>query len=81
MKHYRNVPGPHLIIVPKSTLQNWMNECKRWVPSLRAVCLIGDQEKRVSTTLPERFCTLKCMDFIMFSEYFKILIYVKMNNV
>ncbi|XP_014676572.1 PREDICTED: SWI/SNF-related matrix-associated actin-dependent regulator of chromatin subfamily A member 5-like [Priapulus caudatus] len=46
MKNYRNVPGPHLIIVPKSTLQNWMNECKRWVPTLRAVCLIGDQEKR-----------------------------------
>ena len=48
MKHYRSIPGPHLIIVPKSTLQNWMNEVKRWVPSLKAVCLIGDANTRVS---------------------------------
>ncbi|KAJ9582248.1 hypothetical protein L9F63_003377 [Diploptera punctata] len=46
MKHYRNIPGPHIVIVPKSTLANWMNEFKKWVPSLRAVCLIGDQEAR-----------------------------------
>ncbi len=26
-----------------------MNEIKRWVPTLRAVCLIGDQEARVSS--------------------------------
>ena len=47
MKHYRNIPSPHLVIAPKSTLSNWMNEIKRWVPTLRAVCLIGDQDKRV----------------------------------
>uniref|UniRef100_T1JJZ1 Chromatin-remodeling complex ATPase chain Iswi n=1 Tax=Strigamia maritima TaxID=126957 RepID=T1JJZ1_STRMM len=46
MKHYRSVPSPHLVIVPKSTLHNWMAEFKRWCPSLRAVCLIGDQEQR-----------------------------------
>ncbi|KAK0142760.1 SWI/SNF-related matrix-associated actin-dependent regulator of chromatin subfamily A member 5 [Merluccius polli] len=32
MKHYRNIPGPHMVLVPKSTLYNWMNEFKRWVP-------------------------------------------------
>lgn len=47
MKHYRNIPGPHMVLVPKSTLYNWMNEFKRWVPSLRAVCLIGDRDQRV----------------------------------
>lgn len=46
--HFRNIPGPHIVIVPKSTLTNWMNEFKKWCPSLRAVCLIGDQETRVS---------------------------------
>uniref|UniRef100_A0A8C5C2N8 SWI/SNF related, matrix associated, actin dependent regulator of chromatin, subfamily a, member 5 n=1 Tax=Gadus morhua TaxID=8049 RepID=A0A8C5C2N8_GADMO len=46
MKHYRSIPGPHMVLVPKSTLYNWMNEFKRWVPSLRAVCLIGDREQR-----------------------------------
>ncbi|ESO93825.1 hypothetical protein LOTGIDRAFT_182249 [Lottia gigantea] len=46
MKHYRNIPSPHLVIVPKSTLSNWMNEFKRWCPTLRTVCLIGLAEKR-----------------------------------
>ncbi|XP_075972859.1 nucleosome-remodeling ATPase imitation SWI isoform X1 [Anticarsia gemmatalis] len=46
MKNFKNVPGPHIVIVPKSTLTNWMNEFKKWCPSLRAVCLIGDQETR-----------------------------------
>ncbi|KAK0042721.1 SWI/SNF-related matrix-associated actin-dependent regulator of chromatin subfamily A member 5-like [Biomphalaria glabrata] len=48
MKHYRNIPSPHLVICPKSTLANWEAEVQRWVPSLRAVCLIGDQEKRAA---------------------------------
>ncbi|XP_057661127.1 chromatin-remodeling complex ATPase chain Iswi isoform X2 [Diorhabda carinulata] len=46
MKHYKNTPSPHIVIVPKSTLSNWMAEFKKWAPSLRAVCLIGDQEAR-----------------------------------
>ncbi|XP_053398932.1 SWI/SNF-related matrix-associated actin-dependent regulator of chromatin subfamily A member 5-like isoform X1 [Mercenaria mercenaria] len=46
MKHYRHIPGPHLVICPKSTLSNWSNEHKRWCPSLRTVCLIGTREQR-----------------------------------
>lgn len=48
MKHYRNINGPHMVIVPKSTLRNWQNEFAQWCPSITAVCLIGDQETRVS---------------------------------
>jgi len=48
MKHFRNIPGPHMVIVPKSTLRNWENEFKKWCPSLTAVCLIGDQETRAA---------------------------------
>ncbi|KAK3730906.1 hypothetical protein QZH41_012611 [Actinostola sp. cb2023] len=32
----------------KSTLANWMTECERWCPTLRAVCLIGTQEQRTA---------------------------------
>lgn len=46
VKHYRNKSGPFLVIVPKSTLSNWMNEVKKWVPSLHPVCLIGNAEDR-----------------------------------
>jgi len=46
MKHFRNISGPNMILVPKSTLANWMNEFKKWCPTLRAICLIGDQETR-----------------------------------
>lgn len=48
MKHYRNINGPHMVIVPKSTLANWMNEFKKWCPTMTCVCLTGDQETRVS---------------------------------
>ena len=56
MKHLRNVSGPHMVLVPKSTLANWMNEFKKWCPTIRAVCLIGDQETRnVSQTILANF--------------------------
>ncbi|XP_054978692.1 probable global transcription activator SNF2L1 isoform X7 [Sorex araneus] len=48
LKHYRNIPGPHMVLVPKSTLHNWMNEFKRWVPSLRVICFVGDKDTRAS---------------------------------
>ena len=38
--------GPHLIVCPKSCLSNWMQEIKRWCPSLRPVSLHGSREER-----------------------------------
>ncbi|KAJ6627766.1 Chromatin-remodeling complex ATPase chain Iswi [Pseudolycoriella hygida] len=46
LKNFKNNAGPHIVIVPKSTLQNWLNEFEKWCPSIKAVCLIGDQETR-----------------------------------
>lgn len=46
-QEYRGISGPHMVIVPKSTLHNWMNEFKRWCPSLRATKFIGNAEERV----------------------------------
>lgn len=40
------IRGPHLILVPKSTLGNWMNEIRTWCPSLRPIKLHGDKEER-----------------------------------
>lgn len=40
-----------MVIVPKSTLDNWVTEFKDWCPFIRVVCLIGDktERKKVST--------------------------------
>ena len=41
-----NINGPHLILVPKSTLANWIKEFNRWCPTLRAVKLHGTKDER-----------------------------------
>jgi SWI/SNF-related matrix-associated actin-dependent regulator of chromatin subfamily A member 5 len=46
LMHYRQNHGPHIVIVPKSTLQNWLNEFKRWCPSLTTICVIGEKNAR-----------------------------------
>ena len=46
MSEFRGIDGPHIVVVPKSTLPNWMNEFKRWCPSLRALKLHGTKEER-----------------------------------
>ena len=32
LREAHEVTGPHIVLVPKSTLGNWMNEFKRWCP-------------------------------------------------
>lgn len=68
MKHYRNIPSPHLIIAPKSTLANWMAEVKRWCPTLRAVCLIGNQDQRVGNFIFKK-------KFVFFALKKKLVVY------
>jgi SWI/SNF-related matrix-associated actin-dependent regulator of chromatin subfamily A member 5 len=46
LKHNRDTPGPHLIVVPKSTLQNWAREFERWTPDFNVVILTGSKEER-----------------------------------
>ncbi len=46
MKNVLGLSGPHLVIVPNSTLANWQKEFVRWCPSLRSFIFHGDKEKR-----------------------------------
>lgn len=39
-----------MVVAPKSTLGNWMNEIKRFCPVLRAVKFLGNPEERVCNT-------------------------------
>ena len=47
LKHYQKIQGPHLVIVPKSTLQNWKNEFTRWCPSLEVLVFNGTKQERL----------------------------------
>ncbi|KAL2760284.1 hypothetical protein ACRALDRAFT_2096563 [Sodiomyces alcalophilus JCM 7366] len=38
--------GPHLVIAPLSTLSNWINEFKRWCPSIPAILFHGTPQER-----------------------------------
>ncbi|XP_022255510.1 SWI/SNF-related matrix-associated actin-dependent regulator of chromatin subfamily A containing DEAD/H box 1 homolog [Limulus polyphemus] len=38
--------GPHLIVVPSSTLDNWQRELRSWCPSLTVRCYHGSQDER-----------------------------------
>lgn len=46
LKESRNISGPHIVIVPKSTVSNWLREFKKWCPALRAIRLQGDKAER-----------------------------------
>ncbi|KZO91235.1 SNF2 family DNA-dependent ATPase [Calocera viscosa TUFC12733] len=59
LKYYRGKGGPHLVVVPKSTLDNWAREFAKWVPDFNVVVLQGTREERAKviqeTLLPQHF--------------------------
>jgi SNF2 family DNA or RNA helicase len=38
--------GPYLVIVPLSTLSNWVNEFAKWLPAATVVCYKGSPQER-----------------------------------
>jgi SNF2 family DNA or RNA helicase len=59
LKHYKDITGPHLVIVPKSTLHNWMKEFEKWCPDLKVFLFHGMKDDRAvmvkDTLLPGDF--------------------------
>lgn len=43
---YLHLQGPHIVIVPKSTLSNWVKEFERWFPAIRVIKFHGKREDR-----------------------------------
>ncbi|KAG9480356.1 hypothetical protein GDO78_012044 [Eleutherodactylus coqui] len=39
-------PGPHVVVVPASTLDNWVREFNIWCPDLNILLYYGSQEER-----------------------------------
>lgn len=46
LKFRCDTSGPHLIVVPKSTLNNWEREVAKWVPGFNTLVLQGTKEER-----------------------------------
>lgn len=46
LRHVCDITGPHLIVVPKSTLDNWKREFARWTPEVNVLVLQGAKEER-----------------------------------
>src|SRR6266446_3535162 len=61
LKQYCDISGPHLVVVPKSTLQNWAREFTNWTPDFRIVTLTLLTKKNlewIPKQCPRVFCPL-----------------------
>ena len=46
LRHICGITGPHLITVPKSTLDNWQREFTMWTPEVNVLVLQGAKDER-----------------------------------
>ena len=46
LTEYKDAPGPHMVLAPKSTMSNWLKEFKKWLPDHRVVYVGGTKEER-----------------------------------
>ena len=53
LRESRNIYGPHIVIVPKSVVSNWLREFNRWCPEIKTVRLQGSKEERAKVVKEE----------------------------
>ena len=46
LRYFCRISGPHLIVVPKSTLDNWRREFEMWIPEINVLILQGAKDER-----------------------------------
>eukprot|EP00917_Polyrhabdina_sp_WS-2016_P011197 GHVP01024754.1.p1 GENE.GHVP01024754.1~~GHVP01024754.1.p1 ORF type:complete len:1241 (+),score=269.22 GHVP01024754.1:111-3833(+) len=69
LREMKEVKGPHLIIVPLSTLPNWAAEFRKWCPDIHVIKFKGTKDERKVMAYEirkKRFdCILTTYDYIM----------------
>lgn len=58
LRFTQDIVGPHLVVVPKSTLDNWNREFERWIPDINVLVLQGAKDDRAAL-INERLVTEK----------------------
>src|SRR5690606_15299237 len=54
VKHRHNEdPGVHLVIAPRSVVDNWVDECKKFVPDMPVYAHLGLDRVKTSEKLPK----------------------------
>lgn len=48
LRYIKKVDGPFIVIVPKSTLDNWRREFAKWTPDVNVLVLQGAKEERAA---------------------------------
>jgi SWI/SNF-related matrix-associated actin-dependent regulator of chromatin subfamily A member 5 len=46
LTEFKDAPGPHMVLAPKSTMSNWIKEFRKWLPDHRIVYVGGSKEER-----------------------------------
>ena len=52
LHRFEKISGPHLVVVPKTTLGNWCKEFGRWYPALRVLKFYGTKDERSAPCTP-----------------------------
>lgn len=43
---WQQIAGPYLVVVPLSTVPNWIKEFRKWLPQCNALVYVGDSKSR-----------------------------------
>ena len=43
---WQHIAGPYLVVVPLSTVPNWIREFRKWLPQVNALVYVGDSKSR-----------------------------------
>lgn len=66
LRHGRGIRGPHIIITPKLTLDNWKREFSRWTPEVNVLVLQGTKEERTDIIQNQ---ILRCAFDVIITSY------------